>query len=113
MLIDQSILSPLLAQVGVGGVGGFALGVFLRRITSIVIAVMSFLFVTVLVLLGGLRKLGLQLITPESTERFFMGAINATFDALLSACAKALPLGGSFSLGLCLGLLMGKPQSWL
>lgn len=113
MLIDQTIVSFLIAQVGVGGAGGFALGIVLRRITSLIVGVISFLFVMILVLLGGLTKLGLHIVSPESTGRFVVGVIESALRGLLSASATALPFGGSFSLGLCLGLLIGKPQSWL
>jgi uncharacterized membrane protein (Fun14 family) len=113
LLIDHTLVSLLIAQIGVGGAGGFALGIVLRRITSLIIGVISFLFVMILVILGGLTRLGLQIISPESTEKFVVGVMETTLRGLLSASATVLPFGGSFSLGLCLGLLIGKPQSWL
>jgi hypothetical protein len=101
-----------MAQAGVGGVGGFALGIVVRRIASLLIGAISFFFVTILAILGGLTKLGLPTASPQSTERFLAGIMETAFRGLLSASATALPFNGSFSLGLCLGLAMGKPQSW-
>jgi uncharacterized membrane protein (Fun14 family) len=101
-----------MAQVGVGGIGGFTLGIVLRRIASMIIGAISFILVMILVLLGGLTKLGIQIISPETTEKFVTGLVETVLRGLLSASATTLPFGGSFSLGLCLGLLIGKPQSW-
>ena len=112
-LMDQSLISLLLAQIGVGGVGGFALGLVLRRITSLVVGAISFLSVVVLVLLGGLTKIGIRVVSPETTERFIAGVMQTAMHSLVSASAAALPFGGSFSLGLCAGLLTGRPQSWM
>ncbi len=111
-MMDQNLLSLLLAQVGVGGVGGFALGIVLRRITSLIVGVLSFVLVAILVLLGGLQRLGLHLISPENTQKFLVGVVEAGLRGLMSVSATTLPFGGSFSLGLCTGLLIGKPQSW-
>ena len=111
MLPDNPLLSLVIAQIGVGGVGGFALGVFLRRITSMIVGGISFLLAMILVLLGGLTKLGVRMVNPESTK-FVVSIVNAGIQGLLSASATALPFGSSFSLGLCLGLL-GKPQAWI
>ena len=111
--IDQSLLGLLLAQVGIGGIGGFVFGVVMRRIASLIIGIMSFLFVLVLVFIGSLTKLGIRLESPQSTEKLLVGVLNNATHALLSANSIVLPFGGSFSLGLLVGLLVGKPQSWI
>jgi uncharacterized membrane protein (Fun14 family) len=111
--MDQTLISLLLAQFGVGGAGGFALGLVLRRITSLVVGAISFLFVAALVLLGGLTKIGIRVVSPETTEKFIAGVMQTAMHSLVSASATALPFGGSFSLGFCAGLLVGRPQSWI
>ncbi len=113
LLPDNSLLSLIIAQIGVGGLGGFALGVVLRRITSMMVGAISFLFAMILLLLGGLTKLGVRIVNPESTEKLVVGVVNAGIHGLLSTSATALPFGSGFSFGLCVGLLMGKPQTWI
>ncbi len=112
VILDYSLFSILMAEAGVGGVGGFTLGLVVKRIASLLIGAISFVLVAILAILGGLTKLGLPVATPQGAEGLFVGMLETAFRGLLSASATALPFNSSFSLGLCLGLFLGKPQSW-
>lgn len=100
----SEILTPIIYQLGVGGIGGFIVGYAIKKIVKI-IAVILGLLLLFLIYLGSI------------------GVINVNYDKLTEATSKALPtieasnllmpiinhlpFAGSFMVGFILGLKKG------
>jgi uncharacterized membrane protein (Fun14 family) len=101
----SEILSPLVYQFGIGGIGGFIVGYAIKKISKLVVVLIG-LFIIALVYL--------------STQ----GIININYQALLQASSKligeapeavswlariisVLPFAGSFVVGFLIGFKLG------
>ncbi len=99
------LATPIIAQLGVGGIGGFLVGYTVKKVAKI------------LAVLLGLAVLGALYLT-------YIGVINVNYDKLASAVSgilpqlgkagdllvnltASLPFAGAFIVGLVLGLKKG------
>ncbi|HVP93350.1 MAG TPA: FUN14 domain-containing protein [Acidobacteriota bacterium] len=101
----SEIISPLVYQLGIGGVGGFIIGFVIKKLSKLIILLIG-LFLIALIYLG------------------VKGIINVSYDALwkglealfglagqasswLIGLVSILPFAGSFAVGFLLGLKLG------
>jgi uncharacterized membrane protein (Fun14 family) len=101
----SQVVSPLVFQLGVGGVGGFIVGFALKKLSKLILILIG-VFILALIYLSA------------------RGIININYDALLKALASlfgsassasswlidaisVLPFAGSFIVGFLIGLRLG------
>jgi len=101
----SDVLSPLIYQLGIGGIGGFIVGYAFKKLSKLIIVLIG-LFIIALLYLG------------------VQGIININYDALLKTLANSLgmaesafswivgvisllPFAGSFIVGFLLGFKLG------
>jgi len=101
----MSALTPLLYQIGIGGIGGFIAGYALKKMMKIVAIVIG-LFILALVYLG---YRGIITINYGELGNGVSGALGLTGQAaeLITPIIAHLPFAGAFGLGFFLGLKMG------
>lgn len=99
------IVTPLVAQVGIGGVGGLIVGYALKKLAKIVVVIIG-LFVVALFYLSyqGIININFDkfLAAIGSLLGLASGAAN-----LLTVIIAALPFAGSFIVGFLLGFKLG------
>jgi uncharacterized membrane protein (Fun14 family) len=101
----MSAITPLVYQIGLGGIGGFIAGYALKKFMKIV-AVIIGLFILALVFLG---YQGIISINYSELGNAVTGALGLTGAAadLLGPIIAHLPFAGTFGLGFFLGMKMG------
>jgi len=101
----SEVLTPLVYQLGIGGVGGFIAGYALKKLMKIV-AVIIGLFIIALVYLG---YSGIITINFAELEKAVAGALGMAGQAtnLVTTIVAFLPSVGAFGLGFFLGFKMG------
>jgi uncharacterized membrane protein (Fun14 family) len=102
---SPSLLTPLVAQLGVGGLGGLCVGYAIKKVAKIVAVIIGLFFL-------GLQYLAYQGIINvdyvglENWAKNVvsgMGALEGVFAAMIAN----LPFAASFVVGLAMGLKMG------
>ncbi|HID91421.1 TPA: hypothetical protein EYP44_05630 [Candidatus Bathyarchaeota archaeon] len=97
-------LTPLLAQLGIGGVGGFLVGYAVKRIAKLVAVLLGVGFV----LLQYLAYRGVIQLNYEDLLLHAQRLVSRfAWEGLLPLLLANLPFAGSFSVGLLLGLRKG------
>lgn len=100
-------VTTLAAQVGLGGVAGFAVGYAVRTAVMLVVKIAAFFFGLLMLFLGYLSSLGLVDVNYSGLQRGLTQGASAlirSFADLVAFIPVALPLGGSFIAGLYIGL---------
>jgi len=101
----SDIVSPLVYQLGVGGVGGFLVGYTIKKVSKLIVVLIG-LFIVLLLYLGTS-----EIITVNYTELWnalvgLLGLAGQTATWFVSL-VSVLPFMGSFIAGLLLGLKLG------
>jgi uncharacterized membrane protein (Fun14 family) len=101
----SAIISPLVYQLGIGGVGGFIIGFVIKKISKLIILLIV-LFLIALVYLGAK---GVINISYDSLWKALEGTLGFFGQAAswLVGLVSILPFAGSFAVGFLLGLKLG------
>ena len=101
----SELISPIIYQVGAGGILGFIAGYAIKKVSKIV-AIVAGLFALVLIYLGytGVINVNYAKLT-ELIEEWLRGLGEASH--LLSPITANLPFAASFAAGAALGLRKG------
>lgn len=101
----SEVLSPVIFQLGVGGVGGFIVGYALKKLSKLLLVLFG-LFVVALIYLGvrGIISINYEALFTAIGE--LVGAASAASSWLIGAISL-LPFAGSFVAGFLLGLKLG------
>jgi uncharacterized membrane protein (Fun14 family) len=102
---SPSLLTPLLAQLGVGGLGGLCVGYAVKKVAKIVAVIIGLFFL-------GLQYLayqGIINIDYVGLENWAKGVVAGAgaLEGVLTAMIANLPFAASFAVGLAMGLKMG------
>jgi uncharacterized membrane protein (Fun14 family) len=100
-----SIWSPLIAQLGVGGVGGLCVGYALKKVAKIVAFFVGIFFLVIqLLAYRGIISINYGAMVEWANN--IVGRIGAA-EGVLTAMIANLPFASSFIVGLGIGLKMG------
>ena len=101
----SEILSPLVYQLGIGGIGGFIVGYAMKKISKLIIVLIGLFMILLL-------YLGIKGIVSINYDAFFeaigksLGLLESAFSWLVGL-VSVLPFMGSFIVGFLLGLKLG------
>jgi uncharacterized membrane protein (Fun14 family) len=101
----SDLLTPIIGEVGIGGVGGFIVGYTLKKLAKIVVFILGMGFI----LFEYLAYKGIISINYAALQDWATGLIGSTggiSDFLVHILAN-IPFGASFSLGFYVGLKKG------
>ena len=101
----MSALTPLVYQLGLGGIGGFIAGYAMKKFMKIV-AVIIGLFILALVYLGYQGIISINYSELGNAVKDGLGLAGQAADIIAPIIAQ-LPFAGAFGLGFFLGLKLG------
>ena len=101
----SDIISPLVYQLGVGGVGGFIVGFALKKISKLLLVLIG-LFILVLLYLG---TSGIITVNYEALWNALTGMLGLAGQAAswIIGIVSLVPFMGSFMAGFLLGFKLG------
>ena len=101
----SEVVSPLVFQLGVGGVGGFIIGFALKKLTKLILFLIG-IFVLALIYLStrGIININYDALWTALTR--LLGSANSAFSWLIGVIS-VLPFAGSFIAGFLIGLKLG------
>lgn len=101
----SEVLSPIIFQLGLGGVGGFIVGYALKKISKLILVLVG-IFIIALIYLGvkGIISINYDALFTAIGE--LLGAAGAASSWLVHAIAL-LPFAGSFIAGFVIGFKLG------
>jgi len=101
----SAVLSSLVYQLGIGGIGGFIVGYALKKISKLIVVLMG-LFIIFLLYLG---TSGIISINYEELWNALAGLLDSAGQAAswLISLISLLPFVGSFLAGFVLGFKLG------
>lgn len=101
----SNILTPLVSELGVGGVGGFVVGYSLKKIAKIMAIALGLIFVA----LQYLAYKGLIIIDYTAMREWALELMgqSAEFQSIVTDFIAHIPFGASFAVGLYLGMKKG------
>ena len=104
-MIPTNLVSPLVGELGLGGVGGFCVGYSMKKLAKIVTAIFAIGFLR----LQYLANVGIISINYLALEEWAMSAFGETgaFQGVLITLIAQMPFGVGFTGGLVLGLKKG------
>jgi len=102
---STDILTPLVSELGIGGVGGFVVGYAVKKLARIVALVLGVGFVA----LQYLAYKGFILINYSAMKEWMVSLTGQTtqLQSLVADLIIHIPFGASFGLGFYLGLKKG------
>jgi len=105
MVSSSDILTPMISELGIGGVGGFVVGYALKKLARIVALLLGVGFVA----LQYLSYKGFIIINYEAMKDWVLNLTGQTagLQSLLTDLIVHIPFGASFGLGFYLGLKKG------
>ena len=98
----SEFLTPVVYQMGIGGVGGFLVGYTIKKITRLIAIILGF-FIIVLIYLGYSDIIS---VNYDKLSEAVSGLVEQAPN-ILQPIISNLPFAGSFSVGLTLGLKKG------
>ena len=102
---SPSLLTPLVAQLGVGGLGGLCVGYAIKKVAKIV-AVIVGLFFLGLEYLAYQGIINIDYVGLENWARNVVSGASA-LEGVLRVMIANLPFAGSFVVGFAAGIKMG------
>jgi len=101
----EEYLSPVVYQIGVGGIGGFLVGYAIKKIVKILVIILG-IFILAILYLG---YSGIISVNYDKLEEAISKALPAVAETsnLLIPIITNLPFAGSFGLGFLIGLKKG------
>lgn len=105
MLSLSNILTPMVSEIGVGGVGGFVVGYAMKKVAKLVAIALGLGFVA----LQYLAYRGLITIDYASMRDWAVGLVGQATDLqpIVTDIIVHIPFGVSFAAGFYLGLKKG------
>ena len=105
MVSSSDILTPMISELGIGGVGGFVVGYALKKLARIVALLLGVGFVA----LQYLSYKGFIIINYEALKDWVLNLTGQTagLQSLMTDLIVHIPFGASFGLGFYLGLKKG------
>jgi uncharacterized membrane protein (Fun14 family) len=101
----SEIVSPLVFQLGIGGVGGFIVGFALKKLSKLVLFLTG-LFILALIYLSTQGIINVDYASLFSALAGLIGSAGSAFSWLVGVISL-LPFAGSFVVGFLLGLKIG------
>jgi len=101
----SEILSPLVYQLGIGGIGGFVVGYAFKKISKLIIVLIGVFIIALLYL--GVR--GIISINYDALWKALANSLGMTESAFswIVGVISLLPFAGSFIVGFLLGFKLG------
>ena len=101
----DGLLTPLLTQLGVGGIGGLCVGFALKKVAKLTAVLLGLAFVA----LELLAYKGIININYGALEEWAHGVIGGVgvLEGVLSTIVGNLPFASSFIVGFAIGVKMG------
>jgi len=105
MLSLSNIMTPMISELGVGGVGGFVVGFAIKKVAKIVAIIIGLGFVA----LQYLSYKGVILIDYDAVRNWMLNLTGQTagLQSLITDIILHIPFGASFAFGFYLGLKKG------
>jgi uncharacterized membrane protein (Fun14 family) len=99
------IITPILTQLGVGGIAGLCVGFALKKIGKLLAILLGIAFL----FLQYLAYIGIISINYSALQEWAKGVAGqaSAFEGVLTAIIANLPFSASFLLGFALGFKMG------
>ena len=101
----SEIVSPLVFQLGIGGVGGFIVGFALKKLSKLVLFLTG-LFILALIYLSTQGIINVDYASLFKALSDLIGSAGSAFSWLVGVISL-LPFAGSFIAGFLLGLKIG------
>jgi len=103
--VSTDILTPIIWEVGIGGIGGFVVGYALKKLAKLVVLILGLGFI----LLEYLAYLGIISINFAALQEWASGLVApaGALSGFLIQFLANLPFGASFALGFYAGLKKG------
>jgi len=101
----SEILSPLVYQLGIGGIGGFIVGYAMKKISKLIIVLIG-LFMIALIYLGTQGIIGINYGALFDLLAKSLGLAESAFSWLVGLISL-IPFMGSFLVGFLLGFKLG------
>ena len=101
----SEVVSPLVFQLGIGGVGGFIVGFALKKLTKLVLFLIG-IFVLALIYLSTRGIIDINYGALWTALRNLLGSAGSAFSWLIDIIS-ILPFAGSFITGFLIGLKLG------
>jgi uncharacterized membrane protein (Fun14 family) len=101
----SEIVSPLVFQLGIGGVGGFVVGFALKKLSKLVLFLTG-LFILALIYLSTQGIINVDYASLFNALAGLIGSAGSAFSWLVGVISL-LPFAGSFIVGFLLGLKIG------
>jgi uncharacterized membrane protein (Fun14 family) len=101
----SEVISPLVFQLGVGGIGGFVVGYALKKLSKLILVLIG-LFILALIYLGTQGILNINYGALWDALSHLVGSAGSAFNWLVGVISL-LPFAGSFVAGFLLGLKLG------
>ncbi len=101
----SELVSPLVFQLGIGGVGGFVVGFALKKLSKLVLFLTG-LFILALIYLSTQGIINVDYASLFSALSGLIGSAGSAFSWLVGVISL-LPFAGSFIVGFLLGLKIG------
>jgi uncharacterized membrane protein (Fun14 family) len=101
----SEIVSPLVFQLGIGGVGGFIVGFALKKLSKLVLFLTG-LFILALIYLSTQGIINVNYASLFSALSGLIGSAGSAFSWLVGVISL-LPFAGSFIVGFLIGLKIG------
>ncbi len=99
------VLTPLLTQLGVGGVAGLCVGFALKKIGKLVAVLLGIAFLGLeLLAWKGIISINYDALTAWANEIFAQVGV---LEGIFSAIVANLPFAASFLVGFAIGVKMG------
>lgn len=104
----SEIVSPLVFQLGIGGVGGFIVGYALKKITKLIVILIG-LFIIALLYLStrGIININYEVLWSEVSGLVGSAGSAGGVFSWLAGLISIIPFLGSFAVGFLLGFKAG------
>jgi len=101
----SDVLSPLIYQLGIGGIGGFIVGYAFKKLSKLIIVLIG-LFIIALLYLGASGIISINYANLSSAMAGWLGVAGEAAGWLIGLIS-ILPFTGSFIVGFLLGFKLG------
>jgi len=104
-MASTDFVSPLVAEIGIGGIGGFIVGYALKKIAKILVVLLGLGFL----ILQYLAYQGIININYSALTDWAEGLVGQAsgLQGVLVVLIAHIPFGATFAVGFALGLKMG------